>query len=182
MIRRPPISTRTDTLFPYTTLCRSSLGGRRPAVILLVAASMFFYGWWNPAYLLLLGLSVLANWSFGLALAHCLRLRGDQAAGRLLWLGIAMNLLLIGYYKYAGFFAGSIDGLAGTHFDVGTILLSLAISFFTFQQIAYLVDLRQGQPAERDFWRYSLFVVFFPQLIAGPIVHHREMQIGRAHV
>src|SRR3546814_20129562 len=106
---------------------------------------MFFYGWWNPAYLLLLGLSVLANWSFGLVLAHCLRLRGDQAAGRLLWLGIAMNLLLIGYYKYAGFFAGSINGLAGTHFDAGPILLPLAMEY---TPDARLVEVEEGAASQ----------------------------------
>src|SRR3546814_11822794 len=108
---------------------------------------MFFYGWWNPAYLLLLGLSVLANWSFGLVLAHCLRLRGDQAAGRLLWLGIAMNLLLLGYYTYAGFFDGSITGLAGPHFDAVTILLPLPIPSSSFHQPPFLAHHQPGNPA-----------------------------------
>ena len=153
----------------------ASLGGRQHAIVLLVAASLFFYGWWNPAYLLLLGLSVLVNYSLGLALAQVHAMRGERAARHLLWLGVAVNLGLIGYFKYAGFLAGSVNSLIGTHLDAGGIVLPLAISFFTFQQIAYLVDVRQGQPAERDFWRYCLFVTFFPQLIAGPIVHHREM-------
>lgn len=153
----------------------ASIGGRQPAIILLVAASLFFYGWWNPIYLLLLGLSVLINYSLGLAIGRGFETRGEVAARPLLWLGVALNLGLIGYFKYAGFIAGNVNGLIGTHLDAGGIVLPLAISFFTFQQIAYLADVRQGQPAERDFWRYSLFVVFFPQLIAGPIVHHREM-------
>jgi alginate O-acetyltransferase complex protein AlgI len=153
----------------------ASLGGRQPAIILLVAASLFFYGWWNPVYLLLLGLSVLVNYGLGLAISHSFAARGEAAARQLLWLGVAVNLGLIGYFKYAGFLAGSVNGLVGTHLDAGGIVLPLAISFFTFQQIAYLADVRQGQPAEHDFWRYCLFVVFFPQLIAGPIVHHREM-------
>src|SRR3546814_2084142 len=95
---------------------------------------MFFYGWWNPAYLLLLGLSVLANWSFGLVLAHCLRLRGDQAAGRLLWLGIAMNLLLIGYYKYAGFFAGSINGRSEEHTSELQSLMRISYAVFCLKK------------------------------------------------
>ena len=153
----------------------ASFGGRRPAIVLLVTASLFFYGWWNPAFLALLGLSVLFNYSLGLAMGQAFRTRGETAARALLWLGVAVNLGLIGYFKYAGFLAGSLNGLIGSHIDAGGIVLPLAISFFTFQQIAYLVDLRQGEPVERDFWRYCLFVVFFPQLIAGPIVHHREM-------
>ncbi|WP_340115289.1 MBOAT family protein [Pelagibius sp. 7325] len=153
----------------------ASLGGRRPAILLLVAASLFFYGWWNPAFLLLLGISVAVNYSLGLAIAAAHSAKGSRSARPLLWLGVAVNLGLIGYFKYAGFLAGSVNGLIGTHLDAGGIVLPLAISFFTFQQIAYLVDLSQGEPAERDFARYCLFVVFFPQLIAGPIVHHREM-------
>ncbi|MGE5766393.1 MAG: MBOAT family O-acyltransferase [Bacteroidota bacterium] len=153
----------------------ASLGGRQPAIAVLVVASLFFYGWWNPIYLLLLGLSVLVNYGLGLAIAEAFAARGEPAAKRLLWLGVTLNLGLIGYFKYAGFLAGSVNGIIGTHLDAGGIVLPLAISFFTFQQIAYLADVRQGQPAERDIWRYCLFVTFFPQLIAGPIVHHREM-------
>jgi len=153
----------------------ASLGGRQPAIAVLVAASLFFYGWWNPAYLLLLGLSVLVNYALALAIAQAHARSGDGGARPLLWLGVAINIGLIGYFKYAGFLAGSVNGLIGTHIDAGDIVLPLAISFFTFQQIAYLADVRQGQPPERDFWRYCLFVTFFPQLIAGPIVHHREM-------
>lgn len=150
-------------------------GGRRPAIVLLIAASLFFYGWWNPAFLLLLALSVAFNFTSGIALAQVAERRGEAAAKALLCAGVAVNLGLIGYFKYAGFLAGSLNALTGSLIDPGSIVLPLAISFFTFQQIAYLVDVRQGQAPETDFPRYCLFVVFFPQLIAGPIVHHREM-------
>ncbi|WPD22740.1 MAG: MBOAT family O-acyltransferase [Candidatus Electrothrix scaldis] len=89
--------------------------------------------------------------------------------------GIAVNLGLLIYYKYAQFFVHEVSQFLGKEWDVGTILLPLAISFFTFQQIAYLVDGFQGKIRECSFLRYCLFVSYFPQLIAGPIVHHKEM-------
>ena len=92
-----------------------------------------------------------------------------------LWFGVCLNLALLGYYKYANFFVGNMNDVFGSNHIVPNILLPIGISFFTFQQIAYLVDLsKQSQklPSYRD---YALFVTFFPQLIAGPIVHYREM-------
>ena len=90
-------------------------------------------------------------------------------------LGIAFNLGLLGWFKYSAFFVDNINAVAGTSFSLGTIILPLAISFFTFQQIAYLIDVYRGLVVETGLLRYCLFVTFFPQLIAGPIVHHSEM-------
>jgi D-alanyl-lipoteichoic acid acyltransferase DltB (MBOAT superfamily) len=89
--------------------------------------------------------------------------------------GVAANLGLLGYYKYANFFVDNINAAAGTGIELPPIILPLAISFFTFQQIAYLVDAYKGATREYNFLHYCLFVTFFPQLIAGPIVHHKEM-------
>ena len=89
--------------------------------------------------------------------------------------GIAANLGLLGYYKYANFFVDNLNALLGNNLILETIILPLAISFFTFQQIAYLVDAYRGETHEYSFLHYALFVTFFPQLIAGPIVHHHEM-------
>jgi D-alanyl-lipoteichoic acid acyltransferase DltB (MBOAT superfamily) len=146
----------------------------RLAVAWLVGASLFFYMWWNPAYLTLLILSILFNYAFGLVLS---RANGGNTLHRktLLTVGVTANLALLGYYKYANFFVDNINSIANTNFSIGTILLPLAISFFTFQQIAYLVDAYRGETREYNFLHYCLFVSFFPQLIAGPIVHHREM-------
>ena len=96
---------------------------------------------------------------------------------RLFWLilGIGTNLGILGYYKYANFILENITTVLGSKYSIGAILLPLAISFFTFQQIAYLVDCYQGKAKEYGFINYCLFVTFFPQLIAGPIVHHKEM-------
>jgi D-alanyl-lipoteichoic acid acyltransferase DltB (MBOAT superfamily) len=90
-------------------------------------------------------------------------------------IGIIANLSLLGYFKYADFFIENFNVISGANIQPLNLLLPLAISFFTFQQIAYLVDSYKGLTKEYDFLNYALFVTFFPQLIAGPIVHHKEM-------
>ena len=143
--------------------------GTRAALAWLTAASLFFYGWWNPAYLLLLVGSIGFNYIFGLWLSR------PGSTRLLLALGIGANLGLLGYFKYAGFFVANFGTVAGNGPTLEGIVLPLAISFFTFQQVAYLIDAYRGQAVERTLLRYGLFVSFFPQLIAGPIVLHREM-------
>ncbi|MGB5178611.1 MAG: MBOAT family protein [Gammaproteobacteria bacterium] len=147
-------------------------GHHRVAIAWLVGASLFFYGWWNPAYLGLILGSTLFNYAAGVSLGG-----REQGFSRkwLLALGVAGNLGLLGYFKYANFFVENVSLLTGDDYHLGKILLPLAISFFTFQQIAYLVDAYKGETREYNFLHYCLFVTFFPQLIAGPIVHHREM-------
>lgn len=140
----------------------------------LVAMSLVFYSWWNLAYLPLILLSMIFNYSIGVSLtkdASSVRISKKQ----LLVIGIFGNLSALGYFKYADFFIDNINGLLGSHIAALNLLLPLAISFFTFQQIAYLVDSYKGDTKEYDFLNYAVFVTFFPQLIAGPIVHHREM-------
>jgi len=134
---------------------------------LLVAASLFFYGYWDPMLLPLLLFSIGANWLFA-------RLYGPRRA----WLvtaGVALNLLLLGVFKYADFFASSVAFVLGETHEPWNIILPLAISFFTFQQISYLVDLKRSKAPVYSLLDYSLFVSFFPQLIAGPIVRHHEL-------
>ena len=160
------------TLFIFFRI--GAWGHHRIAVSWLVAASLFFYGWWNPAYLGLLIGSVLFNFSVGVGLA-------TGSAGpsfgkkRLLAAGIVGNLAAIAYFKYANFFVNAVNQGFDTELHLAPIILPLAISFFTFQQIAYLVDVYRGETREHNFLHYCLFVTFFPQLIAGPIVHHKEM-------
>jgi D-alanyl-lipoteichoic acid acyltransferase DltB (MBOAT superfamily) len=115
--------------------------------------------------------SILFNYGMGVVL-------GSETRAPVRWhlvLGVAVNLGLIGYYKYANFFVDNVNALTGASYHMETIVLPLAISFFTFQQIAYLVDAYRGETKEYNFLHYCLFVTFFPQLIAGPIVHHKEM-------
>lgn len=138
----------------------------------LLAASLVFYGWWEPRYLFLLLGSAAANF----LLARCLhRVRGNRGQGLILLAGVVFNLGLLAFYKYAAFIIDNLAALLGVSWQAPDILLPLAISFFTFQQIAYLADVNKGLEAERSPLRYLLFVSFFPQLIAGPIVHHRQL-------
>ncbi len=160
------------TLVGYYWL--SSGLGKRPAIGWLVAASLFYYGWWNPDYLLLIGASIVANFAIGVWLQS--PARGLEVRQRaILALGLGFNIALLGYYKYANFFVDSINSVGGTSYHLENIILPLGVSFFTFQQIAYLVDVHRGPAPRYSFLDYCLFVSFFPQLIAGPIVHHAEM-------
>jgi len=134
----------------------------------LVVASCFFYAWYVPAYLALLAVSIAVNYSLAVRLA-------DTRSKAVLVLGIVLNLGALAYFKYAGLLLESIQALTRHDLPVPEIILPIAISFFTFQQIAYLVDIQRGGEAHRSPLVYTLFVVFFPQLIAGPIVHHVEV-------
>jgi len=151
------------------------LGRAEHAMAALVAASLFFYGWWSPIYLALILCSVGFNYACGRRLG-----REDREAERpesrrlVLGLGVAVNLGLLGYFKYANFFVDNLNLVAGSDWNLERVVLPLAISFFTFQQIAFLVDTYRQRKTEQSLVRYCLFVTFFPQLIAGPIVHHGE--------
>lgn len=140
----------------------------KAAISWLVISSLFFYGWWNPSYLGLILFSIIFNYAVGVALL------GKRKKALLLF-GIAGNILLLGYFKYANFFLDNVNYVLGNSMVLEEIILPLAISFFTFQQITYLVDAFNGETREYSFLYYCLFVLFFPQLIAGPIVHHKEM-------
>jgi D-alanyl-lipoteichoic acid acyltransferase DltB (MBOAT superfamily) len=165
-------------LFGFLPICLlvffwlGNRGRLEAAMAWLVMASLFFYGWWNPVYLLLLGASIGVNFHLGRQISLG---RGRHLGKFLLLAGVTFNLGLLAYFKYMNFLVDSVNVLAGTDFYLEKIVLPLAISFFTFQQIAYLVDAYQHETHEYSFLHYCLFVTFFPQLIAGPIVHHREM-------
>jgi len=158
-------------IFYYALIKR---GNANYALYSLVAFSLLFYGWWKPAYLVLIVSSVIGNYFLGAWIGR-LKSLNSRWAWWLTAFGVAANLASIGYFKYANFFIDNLNELAGTGFILEPILLPLAISFFTFQQIAYLVDVHRGETHESSFRNYALFVTFFPQLIAGPIVHHKEM-------
>ncbi len=169
------------TLIGYRWIRGRGRDELRPGLAWLVTASFIFYGYWKPVYLLLLVGSILGNFSIGLLMG---RLDPNRAGWRqgILILGIAANLGALAYFKYLGFFSELFFDLIGRPYETLAIALPLAISFFTFQQISYLVDLYEGEAPRVDLLEYTLFVTFFPQLIAGPIVHHREImpQFGNA--
>jgi len=145
------------------------------SVIWLVLASLFFYSWWNPPYLVLILGSMLFNFYCGKYIGKTLDTHRSRVAKIILWLGISLNLLVLFYFKYSNFFIDNINKVFEVGLVVETIILPLAISFFTFQQITFLVDSFRGETRDYYFHHYALFVSFFPQLIAGPIVHHTEM-------
>jgi D-alanyl-lipoteichoic acid acyltransferase DltB (MBOAT superfamily) len=158
-------------------------GWLRAASWWLSAASLFFYAWWNPdpsqpwspRYLALILGSIVFNYTLGVRIAHSMAAERVRAGRLALAAGVAVNLLVLGYFKYAGFFTATANAVFGTGFALAPIALPLAISFFTFTQIAYLVDAFRGVTKEYNFRGYLLFVSFFPHLIAGPIVLYRNL-------
>ncbi|MFA9560392.1 MBOAT family protein [Evansella sp. AB-rgal1] len=142
----------------------------RVSKIWLIASSLFFYSYWNIIYLPLIVGSFVANYIIGMYLS-----KGSKPKKAILVIGITANVLLLGYFKYYDFFIANINTLTDYSFSLLNLALPLAISFFTFQQIAFLVDAYRKEMNEYSFLDYTLFVTFFPQLIAGPIVHHKEM-------
>jgi len=144
-----------------------------PAKLWLLAASLFFYSYWELSYLPLLVGSILFNFYVSQILNWTSL--SNTSRRYILAFAICANIAFLGYYKYADFLLENINLAFGTGFSLMNILLPLAISFFTFQQIAYLVDSYRGEVEERNLVDYAIFVSFFPQLIAGPIVHHKQM-------
>jgi D-alanyl-lipoteichoic acid acyltransferase DltB (MBOAT superfamily) len=143
----------------------------RAAISWLCLASLFFYGFWNPKYLVLILLSIIFNF----LLAQKISTTKKKRAKIFVTFGIITNLSALIYFKYANFFIDTISAISSFELTVNTIILPLAISFFTFQQIAFLIDSYTTDETEKNFVDYILFICFFPQLIAGPIVHHKEM-------
>lgn len=144
-------------------------GSYRARLWALTLCSFAFYAWWDLRFLPLLVAAITLNWALGRwYLAHG-RPRG------LILAGIAFHLLLIGFFKYANFFADALGAVTGLEHQRWSIVLPLAISFFTFQQISYLVDLKRGEAPAYDWLQYTAYIVFFPHLIAGPIVRHNEL-------
>ena len=147
--------------------------GRRPVIAWLAVCSVVFYAVWSRVFVFFLLGSILTNYVFSLAIASSEE--GSSRRKLALWSGVTANLLALFYFKYL---YKTVLLLLSMHVQVqhvAPILLPLGISFFTFTQISYLVDLAQGQAERQDFLSYLLFVTFFPHLIAGPILHHKEM-------
>jgi D-alanyl-lipoteichoic acid acyltransferase DltB (MBOAT superfamily) len=146
--------------------------GRRAVFGWLSLVSLFFYGYWNPKFLFLLGGSILINFTASRVIA---RVQSERAKTITLVCAITANLGLLFWFKYLFPLLHFFHGVGWLSRNFGSVILPLGISFFTFTQISYLVDLAQGQAEVQDFLSYLLFVTFFPHLIAGPILHHKEM-------
>ncbi|HUQ12057.1 MAG TPA: MBOAT family protein [Steroidobacteraceae bacterium] len=148
--------------------------GKGAAAAWLAIASLVFYGYWRVEHTLLLVLSIAFNYGFGEWILRA-RQQRPSSAKRLLTLAVAANLGALAYFKYADFFIRTLADLSGRDVPLLGVVLPLGISFFTFTQIAYLVDVYKGKVVERNPVHYALFVTYFPHLIAGPVLHHAEM-------
>ncbi|HVY90398.1 MAG TPA: MBOAT family protein [Hyphomonadaceae bacterium] len=157
------------TLFAFFVAAKVN---KRLPIFVLIAASLAFYAYWKPEVTLLLIGSILFNYFAGLFLQSG-RPRAVRRVGVIA--AIAVDLGLLGYFKYANFFMGTVKALTGFGPGPLDIILPIGISFYTFTQIAYLVDSFKGEVKEKSFASYVLFVTFFPHLIAGPVLHHKEM-------
>ncbi|WP_133139478.1 MBOAT family O-acyltransferase [Legionella genomosp. 1] len=151
----------------------ANLFGKKAGAIFLAAASLFFYGWWSTKYIALLLTSIVFNYSIGCFIS--MNQERSARARLALFAGVTGNLLLLCYYKYSNFFLGEIARATGMNLPTLYLVLPLGISFFSFTQIAFLVDTWRKTTEEYNFWHYLLFVTWFPHLIAGPILHHKQM-------
>lgn len=162
---------------PLTLVGFFHLGARsqyRLALAWLLASAIFFYSWWNPANIIILVGSILFNYVIGAILAEQVNLPIGKKIT--LSIGILINLSVLGYFKYANFFAETANSLLNSDIYLGKIALPLGISFFTFQQIAYLVDSYRGETQSNySLLNYATFVTFFPHLLAGPLIHHKSI-------
>lgn len=147
-------------------------GGHGAVVATLLAASWLFYACWDWRFVPLLWGSILFNHAWARLL---ITTADDRRRGHLLAIGIAANLLVLGFFKYAGWLAGSLEALADDDWEIPKIVLPLGISFITFQKIAFLADVARTRPMPSRLPDFALFASFFPQLVAGPIVHHHEL-------
>src|SRR5271170_1185767 len=162
---------------PVTVLVFFLLGtvSRTWALGWIIIASLFFYAFWRPLNVLIIAPSILINFVLARTLQRLGKQENRTAALAVLLVGIAFNVAFLGYFKYSNFFVGAINDAFGTQMVLARIILPLGISFITFQKIAFLIDVQAGRVESFTLQDYCLFVLFFPQLIAGPIVHYREM-------
>jgi alginate O-acetyltransferase complex protein AlgI len=163
--------------FPITVVVFFALShnSRCLAGLWLAAASLFFYGWWDPRFVPLLVGSVAFNYAAGHLINNEVRKPAPNNARLFVTFAIAVDLLVLAYFKYVGFFARIVAPMFGAHWNVGSVVLPLGISFFTFTQIAFLVDAYKRKVRDINAIQYLLFVTYFPHLIAGPILHHSQM-------
>src|SRR3569623_3739834 len=147
----------------------------RLAALWLGFASLIFYAMWDARFVILLISSITFNYGAGYLIGSRQAIGAYPKAKLNLITAITANLALLGYYKYTNFFVESINALAGHQFTSLNIILPLGISFFTYTQIAFLFDVHRGVTREYNFIHFLLFVTYFPHLIAGPVLHHKQM-------
>src|ERR1700739_3428497 len=149
---------------------------RTSAIRWLILASLAFYAWWRPVNVLIIAPSIVVNYIIARILLRLNDGKGSPGVSKtVLLFGISFNVIFLGVFKYTDFVSGAINDVFGANLVLRHIILPLGISFITFQKIAFLVDVQAGKVRSFTFQDYCTFVLFFPQLVAGPIVHYREM-------
>ena len=153
------------------------IGARSASLSWLILCSIVFYGAWNPVNLIIIFPSICINYFLAMQIKRRVEAASssEESARLLLWIGVIFNLCFLGYFKYKNFFIDSVNDVFSTHLPLVAVALPLGISFITFQKIAFLVDVHGGAIKRFTLFDFLTFVFFFPQLIAGPIVHYREM-------
>lgn len=142
--------------------------------LVLLVGSLFFYAWGEPVYVLLMLFSIAMDYGLGLWLEHEKRRGGHP--GRVLALAVVLNLLLLGFFKYANFLIGTVNGVTGAGLPLLEVSLPIGISFYTFQALSYIIDLYRGEvEVQRSILNFGTYVSLFPQLIAGPIVRMKTV-------
>ena len=170
--------------FPVYIAVVALIRNIRVCNVFLVILSLLFYAWGEPVYILLMLFSITVNYVIALLSEKCAE--SERVKKRvLLSLSVIYNLTALGLFKYAGFFVSTLNSLTGSSFPVPQIPLPVGISFFTFQTMSYVIDVYRGKcSVQRNYGKFMLYVSFFPQLIAGPIVKYRdiETQLGERTV
>ena len=167
-------------LFGFLPIALALTYGSRPIKwgpkLALTLLSLGFYAWWKPEQLPILLFSIVFNYLVGAQIQGAYAKSHEGTVKAWLIFGIAVDVAMLGWFKYANFVADNVNAVAGSPLiDIPKIALPLAISFFTFQKLAYLIDSSRGEAKSMTFLDFSLFAAFFPQLIAGPIVHYKEV-------
>src|SRR6266852_5730409 len=156
------------TLFGFYLLGTIS---RTSALRWLILASLVFYAWWRPVNVLIIAPSIAVNFALAWILLRLNERKGSRRASTaVLLLGISFNVAFLGFFKYTDFISGAINDVFGANLVLRHIILPLGISFITFQKIAFLVDVQAWRVRSFTLRDYCIFVLFFPQLVAGPIV------------
>ena len=137
--------------------------------VVLLIASLFFYAWGEPIYVVLMMISILFNYYIGKDLGR------KKSKGTLIF-GVIVNLLILGYFKYAGFLVDTINNFAGTEINIRAVALPVGISFYTFQAMSYIIDVYRGSKAQEKLLPFAVYITMFPQLIAGPIVRYDDIE------
>jgi len=164
---------------PVTLVVYFFLNQKRLAIAAnawLLGASIFFYGWWDVRYVALILGSILFNYTIGNLIVDNSSLKKRKLSTKAIFVfGIIVNIGFLGYFKYTDFFIANLNAVCKTSIPLLHIVLPIGISFFTITQIAFLVDCYEGLVEERKLLNYAMFVTFFPHLLAGPILHHKDM-------